>query len=196
MSVRTETFDPPVVRARVDRISFPKTCPVCGEDATVFTKMKYSKREYNGLNPHWAPRASMSGIRQSEDIKTNTLYIPTCENHHYTDEGEMKYKMLCTLIDGVLFSILLVSSLAVGGDLWLGRAVPSYLFGLLLVFGMSMGLTILAFRPPAVLQAVRFVGFDADFKYIWLDLENEAYRNAFLEKNSMNAELVRWVKRA
>jgi len=196
MSMRTETFDPPVVRARVDRISFPKTCPVCGDEATVLTKMIYSKRKHNSLHPYWAPRVSMSGLRQSEDIKTNTLFIPTCEDHHHTDEGETKYKMLCTLGDGILLSILLVSVLAVGGDLWLGRGIPPYLFGLLLAFGLSMGLTILAFRPPELLQAVRLVGFDSDFKYIWLDLENEAYRNAFLKKNSMNAELVRWVRRA
>lgn len=180
----------------MDKVSFPRSCPVCGDEATVFTKMIISEKKEDPARPYTNPRISGFGKTRFGDVKTRTLFIPTCEAHQYTDEGENKFKVLCTLGDGILFSILFISFLAAGENLWLGRGLPPYLFGLVLLFGIFIGLTVFAFRPPKVFQAIQVVGFDSDFKHIWLNLENEAYRLEFFQKNRMHAEFVRWIKRA
>ena len=85
---------------------------------------------------------------------------------------------------------------AIGGDLWIGRALNPVSLAILVLFPLSLLVTILAFRAGPLAGAVKVMGFDSGFQNVWFQFKREDYRDAFMEENAMTAELVSWIIRA
>ena len=92
-----------------------------------------------------------------------------------------------------MFSVFFFAVLIAGGDLWSGRAISTSFYVIAAIFFASLFITVYAFRPNIFRSSVRIVGFDMDFRNVWLDFKNSEYREAFISENQMTAELVWWV---
>ena len=188
-------FDEPIVRAKINRIRFPRTCPVCGEPATNFTTLSTSPRKKGFLRPHWDPGfyardRKRLGLTMAEK---KVFQIQVCENHHATDDGEYRFRAITSFLLTVVASISIFVIMFAGADFWAGRGIPSWVYAYFLVLGASIFIGVIAFRPNALESAVNIIGFDFDVQYVWFRLKDEQYRNNFLAENEMSAELVNWI---
>ena len=121
--------------------------------------------------------------------------VPVCEEHHYVDESEWRYRLLCIIIDGILIYALHIALLDVGSSYWLGQATAFWVYYVLAAFVVAMVLSYLAFRLNPFESAFCIVGFDAALQHIWLQFKNHEYRDAFLNENPISSELVSWIIR-
>lgn len=191
---RREVFNHPVIRVPVENIRFPKICPVCGIQTTQRTRLTASTHRHRYLRPYWDPNFRRSGKRMNPgNPETRSFIIPVCEDHKQPDDGEANYRILCTLGDSIMFSVFFFAVLIAGGDLWSGRAISTSFYVIAAIFFASLFITVYAFRPNIFRSSVRIVGFDQDFRNVWLDFKNSEYREAFITENQMTAELVWWV---
>jgi hypothetical protein len=97
--------------------------------------------------------------------------------------------------DGICLAGLLFALMTLGNLFWIGYEVTLIEFWPFLVFGLFMILTLVAFRPNAFQAKFRIVGFDVRNDNVIFDFRNRRYREAFLQENPMNADLVNWVIR-
>ncbi|TFF96809.1 hypothetical protein EU546_00555 [Candidatus Thorarchaeota archaeon] len=196
VSAKRVEFEKPIVRVNLDKIRFPKRCPVCGVRADSVTRITVIPGEKQYFRPlgdiHFLPSGRPFFERPDPERK-KTLMVPVCQEHKYVAEEECRFRVLCIISDGILMAMTLFAIFNITNDITLSRLSGLWTYGVIGLFGLALGLTYVTFRPRAVEQAVRIVGFDNGFQYVWLELENEAYREAFLEENKMHAELVSWV---
>ena len=182
----------------MDRIRFPKTCPVCGERATRISRVTVLPGRKQYLRPLWDPVYSPS-LRRRMGLslpETRTFMVLVCENHLYSDEDYCRYRMLCVLADGLSMAILAFALLTLGGDLWQGQSTDAWVYPAVALAIASFILSITAFRSKPLESAMRIVGFDAGLQNVWLRFRNRGYCDEFLKENPMTAELVSWVLRA
>lgn len=194
---RKEFFKEPIVRVNTMRIRFPRMCPVCGSTVTKTVRVSTIPGGTRWLRPYWDP---LHGPRARRRFgislpQAQTLIVPVCEEHHYGDENESRYRLVCIIIDGIIISALFIALLNMASNFWLGRANPFWVYPVLTAFVVAMVLSYLAFRSNPFESAFRIVGFDAALQHIWLRLKNHEYRDAFLNENPMSSELVSWIIR-
>jgi len=193
-----KVFDEPVVRVKINRIRFPRTCPVCGEPATNTTSITTRPQSKRWLRPHWDPGfyardRKRLGLTMAEK---KSFLIQVCENHHATDEGQYRMRAITSFLLTVVASVSIFVIMLAGSDFWAGRAIGSWVYAYFLVLGASILVGVIAFRPNALESAVNIIGFDFDVQYVWLKIKDADYRNRFIAENEMNAELVNWVVKA
>ena len=197
MSPRKESFKEPIVRVNATKIRFPKMCPICGSSVTKTIRVTTIPGRKQWLRPHWDPMYS-ARARRSVGIslpQAQTFIVPVCEAHHYRDESEWRYRLVCLIIDGILLSMLFIAFLNMGSNFWLGRVNPFWVYPVLAVFAVAMVLSYLVFKPNQFETAFRIVGFDADLQHVWLKLKNHEYRDVLLNENPMSSEIVSWIVR-
>ncbi|MHA2119161.1 MAG: hypothetical protein ACW98J_09595 [Candidatus Thorarchaeota archaeon] len=191
---RRVTFKDPLIRVRVSRVIFPKLCPVCGREANHTNKVVITpkKTQYLSLGPMTPYDRRRMGI-PSPEVKTFHVYA--CEDHSLDDGGIMRLRAISAFYALLALCMLVFAFIFIGSDIHLGRPVTIWT-GLFFVFvGAVMTLAYVAFRPYGLEAAFRVIGFDYDFQHVWLQLQNPAYRNAMIERNAMDAELVSWIVR-
>ncbi|MHA2351591.1 MAG: hypothetical protein ACXABX_00550, partial [Candidatus Thorarchaeota archaeon] len=71
-------FDEPIVRAKVNRIRFPKTCPVCGAPASKTTRISTSPARKVWLRPYFDPRYNLRGKNQMTNAETKSFLVDVC----------------------------------------------------------------------------------------------------------------------
>ncbi len=194
---RKEFFKEPIVRVNTKRIRFPRMCPVCGSTVTKTVRVSTIPGKTRWLRPYWDP---MYGPRARRRLgislpQAQTFIVPVCEKHHYGDESEWRYRVVCLIVNGIIISALFMALVTMGSNFWLGRANPFWVYPVLTVFVVAMVLSYLTFRSNPFESAFRIVGFDAALQHIWLQLKNHEYRDAFLNENPMSSELVSWIIR-
>lgn len=197
MSPERIEFDEPVVRVPIDKMRFPKICPVCGAAATEVSRITVTPGRKQYLRPMWDP-AYNPDLRKRIGVpisETRMLLIPVCEDHLYSDEDYWRYKMLCLIVDGLMMALLTFALLTLGGNLWRGASSDPWIFGAIALGVASFIMSIAAFRPKSIETAVKIVGFDGGLQNIWLGFKNREYRDEFMKENPMTAELVSWVIR-
>ena len=197
VSPRKEFFKEPIIRVNTMHIRFPRMCPVCGSIVTKTVRVSTIPGRTRWLRPYWDP---MYGPRARRRFgislpQAQTFLVPICEDHHYGDESEWRYRVVCLIVNGIIISALFIALVTMGGNFWLGRANPFWVYPVLTVFVVAMVLSYLAFRSNPFESAFRIVGFDAALQHIWLQLKNHEYRDAFLNENPMSSELVSWIIR-
>jgi hypothetical protein len=191
-------FEKPIVRANLDRITFPQQCPVCGVRSDSVTKITAIPGREQYLRPSWDPRLSASTRRLAgiSELEKKTLMVPVCQDHKYEAEDECRSRILCVVSDGTLMAVALFAVFNITNDLSLSRMTGFWAYASIGLFALSLGLTYFVFRPRPIERAVRIVGFDNGFQYVWLEIEKEEYRDAFLEENKIHAELISWIMKA
>ena len=127
--------------------------------------------------------------------KSHTLLVHVCDEHYKSDEGDTNFKLLCFIGDGLLAAFLLFALLIAGSNLWIGRPIHPYFFLILGAFLIAIAVTIIAFRAGPLNNAVKIIGFDTGYQYVWLKFKRADYRNIVVEENPMHTELVAWVMR-
>ena len=196
-SPRKEIFKEPLVRVNIMNARFPKMCPICGSNVTKTIRVSTIPGWKRWLRPQWGP---MHGSRARRRFGISlpqalTFIVPVCEEHHYVDESEWRYRLLCVIIDGILIFALFIALLNRGSNFWLGQATAFWVDYVLAAFVVAMVSSYLAFRLNPFESAFRIVGFDAALQHIWLQLKNHEYRDAFLNENPVSSELVSWIIR-
>jgi hypothetical protein len=198
MTPRKEVFKEPLVRVPVDRVRFPSICPICGDKASKSARIVATPGKSRFLRPEWDP-AFHPAIRRRHGLKppeTKSLLLFVCDEHYKSDEGDTNYKVVCLAGNGLLAAAFLFALFAIGGDLWIGRSLNPISLTILVLFPLSLLVTIVAFRSGQLAGAVKIVGFDSGFQNVWFLFKREDYRDAFMEENAMSAELVSWIIRS
>ena len=195
MTGNKKVFDEPIIRAKINRIRFPKTCPVCGAPATNTTSISTRPQTKRWLRPHWDPGfyardRKRLGLTLSEK---KSFLIQVCDCHHATDDAEMRMRAITSFILTVIASASFFVIMFAGADFWAGRGISSWLYAYFLVLGASILVGVIAFRSNPLESSVNIVGFDFDIQYVWFKIKDEQYRNKFIEENGMSAELVNWI---
>ena len=195
MTGNKKVFEEPIIRAKINRIRFPKTCPVCGEPATTFTAISTRPQSKRWLRPCWDPGfyardRKRLGLTLAEK---KSFLVQVCENHHATDDAEMRMRSITSIILTIVASASIFVFMFAGADIWAGRGISSWVYGYFLILGASILVGFIAFRPNPLESAVNIIGFDFDVQYVWFKLKDAQYRNRFIEENEMNAELVNWI---
>lgn len=198
MTKNKKVFDEPIIRAKINRIRFPQTCPVCGAPATYTTAITTQPQGNRWLRPHWNP-AFYSSERKRLGLtmpEKKSFLIQVCENHHASDEGELRMRAITSFLVTLVASVSIFVLMFAGADYWMGRGVSGWVQVYFLVLGASIIVGVIAFRPNPLESAVNIIGFDFDVQYVWFKVKDENYRNRFLEENTISAELVNWIVKA
>jgi hypothetical protein len=124
------------------------------------------------------------------------LPIQVCENHAHPDDGTDRYQTLCLIVDGLLMAFVFIGLLIIGDSISRARPVSFWPFLYILLFGIAVLSTKVAFRPNALERAVSIIGFDPGTQNVLILFKSADYRKQFLLENQMNAELVSWILRA
>lgn len=188
-------FDEPVVRVDISKARFPRVCPVCGNRATMVSRLTISSRRFQQSRREWSPSTTLQMRKRQDILQQNLKVLPiqVCSDHYYSDEGEDRYKSLCIIADGLAMAFMFFGLLFLGDSLSRGRSVSLWVPIFTAIFVISLVMTMIAFRPSALAQAVKIVGLDAGMQNVLLAFKNETYRDAFLKENPLNSEPVRWI---
>lgn len=190
-----KVFDEPIVRAKIGKIRFPKTCPVCGAPSTTTTWITTTPRRRQWLRPHWHPGFYASERKKlglTQDDK-KSFHVQVCENHNFSDDGEMRLRGLVMLLVAIIISVSVFVFILGGNSIWYGNGLTTWMRPYLIIAFGSIILGYFSFRPNALESAFEIVGFDFDVQYVWLKLKNPDYREKFVQENPMNVELVNWI---
>jgi len=190
-----KVFDEPIIRAKINRIRFPKYCPVCGAPATTTTAITTRPQNKTWLRPQWDPafyarERKRLGLTLAEK---KSFLVQVCEDHHASDAGEIRMRSITSFLLTIVASSSIFVIMFAGADIWAGRGLSPWIQGYFLVLVASILVGFLAFRPNPLESAVNIIGFDFDVQYVWFKLRDEQYRNKFIHENEMNAELVNWI---
>ncbi len=188
-------FKEPIVKATIDKVRFPQTCPICSKSATKASRVTTVPGKKQYLRPEWDPSFYPS-VRRRAGIpapRMKTFLVPVCDDHYRSDGGTTNIKTLCLIGDGLMMGALLFGLLAAGGDLWLRRSISPWIPPVFALAILSFLVTYLAFRPGPLESSVRVVGFDAGIQNVWLAFKNTEYREKFLKENPMYAEAINWI---
>lgn len=187
------SFDEPIVRAKVSRIRFPKTCPVCGAPTTKTARISTNPRKKIWLRPHFDPYFYTSKKNQVANSETKSFLVEVCQDHSIADNAEMRMRGLSTMIASIVAAASIFALIYAGADYWAGRGVSPWVYTYLLILSLSLMFVYVAFRPSPLEVSFRIVGFDFDLQYVWLELSNQEYRDAFIRENPIDTELVTWI---
>ncbi len=191
-------FDEPIVRARISRLRFPKTCPVCCAPSTSISTVSATPQNKQWLRPHWNP-AFYARERRRIGLPnpiTKSFLVHVCEEHHITDDGDARMRCLAMLFAALLSGLSIFALIFVGSDLSSGRGIHPLAIAYLVGLSLSLTFGYVAFRPNALEASVRIIGFDFDFERVWLELKNAEYRRQFIMENQAISEIVNWVEMA
>jgi len=190
---RRRYFDEPIVRAKVSRLRFPKTCPVCGLPATKTSRITTDPRRKVWMRPYWDPKSIPWGKNQIANTQTKSFLVNVCEEHAVTDNAEMRMRGLSTIIASIVAGISIFALIYSGADYWAGRLVGPWVYSYLLILSLSLLFVYVAFRPSALEASFRIIGFDFELQHVWLAMRNSTYRESFVNENPVAAELVTWI---
>ncbi len=198
LTATKEYFDIPLVRVPFEKVRFPRICPICGKDATKPARIITTPSRKRYLTTFWDPALHPVAGRRLRESQTppKTLLLHVCEDHYQSDEGDTHYKLFCLICDGLLAAFFVFAMLIIGGNIWAGHipdAIPVAVVG---TFFLAMFITVWAFRAGPLAQSVKVIGFDLGEQNVWLQMKLDEYREAFMEENAMNAELVKWIVKA
>ena len=192
------SFNEPIVRAKIGRIRFPNECPICGAPATTVTSITTIPRKKHWLRPHWQPGFTTSERQRLgltlEEKKSFLVHV--CENHDYSDNGELRFRTLMMLLLAIAVSLSVFVFIFNVGSILNGYGLSPWTRSFIVFSIILATIGYYAFRPNALERAIQIIGFDFDVQYVWFHLQNETYRTKFLEANPMNAELVNWIIKA
>lgn len=190
-----KVFNEPLVRVRISRLRFPKSCPVCGEPPTTTTLITTSPKRKRYLRPHWDPAFSAQSRKRLGLTlpQKKTFLIPVCDDHEMLDDGEWRLKGIVSLIVAIIASSSIFVLMFAGSDIWNGYGIRPWVPGYFLILAISIIVGYLVFRPNVLESTVKIIGYDFDVQYVWFYLKNPEYRRKFVEENKMNAELVSWI---
>jgi len=191
-------FEEPVVRIPLDKVRFPRLCPICGKEGTQPARIIATPGKYRFLRPEWDPSFHPS-VRRTQGLKPpemKSLLLYVCDEHYKSDEDDTNFRVLCIIGNGLLGGAFIFAAFGIGNSLWSGRDVGIIPYLAVLAFFISLVITIISFRAGPLAAAVKIVGFDGGLQNIWLQLKRSDYRDVFVEENAMYAELVSWITRS
>ncbi len=191
MSPQKVYLEDPAVRVELSRVRFPKVCPVCGEPASVRSRITISAGGTNWEDPSF--RAQPISMKRSSRPTPKYLPIFVCEDHYYADDSEERYKSCCIIIDGFAMAFFFFGLLFLGDSFYRGRPIPFWSMVFSTSFAVSLFLTWIAFRPNAIQRAVKIVGFDPGMQNILIIFKDKSYRDMIMQENPMATELVSWI---
>ncbi len=189
-------FDEPLVRAKVSRIRFPKSCPVCGHPTSKTARITINPRRKVWLQPGWDHGFNPWGKNQLADTESKSFLVEVCEDHSVADNAEMRARGLATLVASIVVAFSVLALIFTGADYWAGRPVSPWVYSYLLVLLLSGLFVYVAFCPSALEDSIRIIGFDFELQYVWLAMRNPIYRETFVNENPVDAELVKWIVKA
>lgn len=186
-------FDEPIVRVKVNRVRFPKTCPVCGAPATQTARISTNPGRKIWLRPYWDPKLNPWGKNHLTNAETKSFLIDVCEDHAISDNAEMRVRGLSSIIASIVAGASFFALIYAGADWWAGRPVSPWVYSYLLILAFSFLFVYLSFRPSALEASFKIIGFDFELQHVWFELQNPTYRDTFMKENPMSAELVSWI---
>ena len=189
-------FDEPIVRAKVSRIRFPRTCPVCGAPAIISTRISTHPRRRIWLPWAWDARPLATKGQQLADGDLKSFVVDVCPAHTMSDNAEWRARTLSSLVASIMAGISIFALIYAGADVWAGRAISPWVYSYAAVFAFSLLLAYISFRPSALESSFKIIGFDFELQYVWLMLSNSSYRELFVEENPHSTELVNWIVKA
>lgn len=190
---RRHYFDEPIVRTKVNRVRFPKKCPVCGNPASKTSRISTNPGRKVWLRPSFNPYFDPLGKNHLTNAESKSFLIDVCEDHLVSDNAELRMRSLSSIIASLVAGISIFALIYAGADYWAGRPVSPWVYSYLLVLILSLSFAYISFKPSALEASFRIIGFDFDLQYVWFALSNPEYRDLFLKENSHNAELVTWI---
>ncbi|NHI87925.1 MAG: hypothetical protein EAX87_00295 [Candidatus Thorarchaeota archaeon] len=186
-------FDEPIVRAKISRIRFPKTCPVCGAPATTCTRISTHPRKKIWLHPASDAKFLATKEQQLANAETKSFLVDVCADHTISDNAEMRARTLSILVASLMVCISIFALIYAGADVWAGRPISPWIYSYAAIFLGSLFLAYISFRPSAFETAFKIIGFDFELQNVWIMLSNSSYRELFVEENPLSSELVNWV---
>ncbi|MFW9889992.1 MAG: hypothetical protein ACFFER_17555 [Candidatus Thorarchaeota archaeon] len=126
----------------------------------------------------------------SLEIKTFHVYV--CEDHILEDGGIMRLRAASTFYSALAACMLVFAVALIGSDLGNGRSLTTWTALFFTFVGTTMALAFVAFSPYGIETGFKIVRFDFGLRHMWFQLHSHVYRNAVLDENGMDAELVSW----
>ncbi|MGD9397456.1 MAG: hypothetical protein PVJ05_13565 [Candidatus Thorarchaeota archaeon] len=186
-------FEEPIVRAKVNRIRFPNTCPVCGAPASKAACISATPKRKIWIRPYFDPRSYPWGKNQATNNEGKSFLVGVCDDHSVSDNAELRVRGLSSIVASIVAGISIFALIYAGADYWVGRPVSPWVFSYLIILSLSLLFVYLAFRPSALEASFKIIGFDFDLQYVWFAMSNSMYRDQFVQENSLDAELVSWI---
>ncbi|MFW9964404.1 MAG: hypothetical protein ACFFCX_12610 [Candidatus Sifarchaeia archaeon] len=186
-------FDEPLVRTKVNRVRFPKRCPVCGAPASKNIRISTNPGQKVWIRPTFNPRFDPWGRNQLANGESKSFLVDVCEDHSVSDNAEMRVRSLSTIIASIVAGVSIFALIYAGADYWAGRSVSPWVYSYMIVLVFSLSFAYVSFRPSALEASFKIIGFDFDLQYVWIALSNASYRESFVKENSLDAELVSWI---
>jgi len=186
-------FNEPIVRTKVNRVRFPKICPVCGSPANKTTRISTNPGRKVWLRPNFDPYFNHWGKNQLANAESKSFIVDVCEDHLVSDNAELRMRGLSSIIASLVAGISIFALIYAGADYWARRPVSPWVYSYVLILALSLSFAYISFRPSALEASFRIIGFDFELQYVWFALSNPSYRDLFLKENSHHAELVTWI---
>lgn len=190
---RRHYFDEPIVRTKVNRVRFPRKCPVCGNPASKTSRISTNPGRKVWLRPSFNPYFDPLSKNHLTNAESKIFLVDVCEDHLVSDNAELRMRSLSSIIASLVAGISIFALIYAGADYWAGRPVSPWVYSYLLILVLSLSFAYISFKPSALEASFRIIGFDFDLQYVWFALSNPEYRDLFLKENSHNAELVTWI---
>lgn len=188
-----QIFDDPIVRAKVGRVRFPKTCPVCGAPANKHARISTTPRRKVWLRPQWDPQFDLRSKSRLENAEIKSFLVEVCEDHEMSDNAELKLRGFSLFLASIITAISVFALMFAGSDYWAGRPVSPWVYSYIIILILSLILGYIAFKPSPLEASIKIIGFDFEMQHVWIKLKNHEYRNQLMSENPMAAELVNWV---
>ena len=184
------------MRAKINRIRFPRTCPVCGAPATISTRISAHPKRRVWLPSAWDARFLATKEQQSADADLKSFVVEVCPEHTMSDNAEWRARTLSSLVASIMVGISIFALIYAGADVWAGRPISPWVYSYVAVFAFSLLLAYISYRPSALESSFKIIGFDFEMQHVWLMLSSSSYRELFVEENPLSAELVNWIVKA
>ena len=181
------------MRAKISRIRFPKTCPVCGAPATTSTRISTHPRKKIWLHPASDAKYLATKEQELANAETKSFLVDVCADHTISDNAEMRARTLSTVVASLMVCISIFALIYAGADVWAGRPISPWIYSYVAIFVCSLFLAYISFRPSAFETSFKIIGFDFELQHVWIMLSSPSYRELFVEENPLSAELVNWV---
>ncbi len=186
-----------LVKAKITDIRFPEFCPVCMEEAedlvalSVFTGPDNRWDERKGLLSGWARGEDKVDIALAQARGVTTFWVPACLIHgsgsiSTTGKKVMSIAGFMFLFYPLLYFLLgLIVAIEYSRPI-LDSLIPALLLVLAIIIDIAYG-----FFPRPLERSVRFLSVDDVKDEVVIHIKNPAYRDLFLNENSMTSELLK-----
>ncbi|MHA1959283.1 MAG: hypothetical protein ACW99U_03590 [Candidatus Thorarchaeota archaeon] len=183
------------IRVSISQIQFPEMCPVCLEDPedlvaiTITQTPRVSKSDPN-ISSAWMSGRKETDVALAALQAAATFWVPACMKHGSRSVRSGRKRAIAWVSFFVFFYPILFSLLLLASAFHLNMPLLEPLFWLGVSTSLFLFSAAYGYYPRAFERAIKFLELDRASNAIILLIEDDEYRELFLELNNMHADVV------